>query len=388
MTLYTDYDPWCCARLMSRVQTGDLPDGDVMLADVRELTEEHLAKYRHIHLFAGIGGIPLGLAWAGWPAEWSIITGGFPCPDISTAGKRAGLAGKRSGLFFDMLRICEAVRPDWILAENVGGLASCGLDTVAGSLEQAGYHVWPLRVGAWSLGAPHERERWWVVCGRRGVLADADVRRYDGWAREPWRAPLGRTASGQVRAYSPTPVAKDADSQPDADGARCTQARTGHEINGRGEPQPKYRSQPHADSGGRRADRRQPGSGADADKPGPTIVYTGRAGCEKHHATTIGGDMGHAARRPDPTLERGWPVPVLPGFTQREWEFPRLHQRGLGCAVHGLPGRLARSYNRSGVMACGNAVVPQVVAAIARGMIQATGKPYRQALQVRKDQTN
>lgn len=212
MTLYTDYDPWCCARLMSRVQTGDLPDGDVMLADVRELTEEHLAKYRHIHLFAGIGGIPLGLAWAGWPAEWSIITGGFPCPDISTAGKRAGLAGKRSGLFFDMLRICEAVRPDWILAENVGGLASCGLDTVAGSLEQAGYHVWPLRVGAWSLGAPHERERWWVVCGRRGVLADADVRRYDGWAREPWRAPLGRTASGQVRAYSPTPVAKDADS--------------------------------------------------------------------------------------------------------------------------------------------------------------------------------
>ena len=64
MTLYTDIEPFCCAVLASRVADGSLPDGDVVMADIHDLGAANLAGYAHIHLFCGIGGMPLGLAWA------------------------------------------------------------------------------------------------------------------------------------------------------------------------------------------------------------------------------------------------------------------------------------------------------------------------------------
>lgn len=89
--LYTDINIECCAWLGSRVEDGSLPPGDVLLADVRDLRAEHLDGYDAVHLFADIGGFPLGLAWAGWPVGVRVLTGGFPCQDISAAGKGAGL---------------------------------------------------------------------------------------------------------------------------------------------------------------------------------------------------------------------------------------------------------------------------------------------------------
>lgn len=72
--LYTDIDPFCCAVLRARAADGGLPPGDVLEADVRTLTAEVLAPYHQIHLFAGIGGSPLGFKWAGWPADWPLAT--------------------------------------------------------------------------------------------------------------------------------------------------------------------------------------------------------------------------------------------------------------------------------------------------------------------------
>lgn len=129
---------------------------------------------RVVSLFSGIGAHDLGLEWAGmqivgqveiddyctkilekhWPnvKRWrdittvsandirrlkpDLITGGFPCQDVSTAGKQKGIVeGERSGLWREMWRIIRDVRPDWLLIENVPALRVKGADSVLGALE-------------------------------------------------------------------------------------------------------------------------------------------------------------------------------------------------------------------------------------------------------------
>ncbi|MGD9649063.1 MAG: DNA cytosine methyltransferase, partial [Pirellulales bacterium] len=98
-----------------------------------------------------------------------VLVGGFPCQDISFAGKGAGIEGARSGLWFEMLRLVREVRPAWLLAENVPALRTRGADTVLAGLEAAGYTCRPFVVGAWAVGAPHRRERVWIVAHAEGI---------------------------------------------------------------------------------------------------------------------------------------------------------------------------------------------------------------------------
>lgn len=88
-----------------------------------------------------------------------ILVGGFPCQDLSTAGKQVGLSGSRSGLWFEYLRIIERIRPRAVIVENVVGLLSGGLDTVVEGLDRLGYSVEATRIRASDLGASHHRER-------------------------------------------------------------------------------------------------------------------------------------------------------------------------------------------------------------------------------------
>lgn len=392
-TLYTDIDPYCCAVLESRVADGSLPPGDVMLADVRTLNAQVLASYRHVHLFAGIGGFPLGLSWAGWPDSMSVVTFGFPCQDISAAGKDEGLSGARSGLFWEARRIVHEHQPDVCIAENVGALSRRGLDVVAGAMGEAGYLVPDAyRVGAWALGAPHVRERWWIV-GWRRAFADADQRAVRLTAA---------SRIGDARRSSPE---SGAEILTNAIGDRLANVH-GLSPHARGITEgASQRDSVESSSGSRAREDLQPDAGAigfgavcgvSRDESGtglgwrqppaldqfkrnergewqydgpPVLVYAGGAGPQERHAAPVASGARHAAWRPDPTIERGWPVPVLPGFEQHGWEEPRLHQRGMGRAVHGLSRRMADALNRSGLMACGNAIVPQVCAAIARGII-------------------
>lgn len=105
--------------------------------------------------------------------EWrsvDIVFGGFPCQDLSVAGKGAGLEGARSGLWFEMFRIIREVRPRWVLAENVRGAINLALDTVVSGLEDEGYKVWALVIPASAVGAYHTRQRLFVVAGRRDII--------------------------------------------------------------------------------------------------------------------------------------------------------------------------------------------------------------------------
>ncbi|MFU2209543.1 DNA cytosine methyltransferase [Solidesulfovibrio sp. C21] len=88
-----------------------------------------------------------------------IVIGGFPCQDISCAGRGAGLAGKRSGLWFEYARIIRELRPRYAIVENVKALLGRGLDRVLGDLAEIGYDAeWDVFPAA-AFGAPHLRER-------------------------------------------------------------------------------------------------------------------------------------------------------------------------------------------------------------------------------------
>jgi len=103
-----------------------------------------------------------------WRGHVDVVTGGFPCQDISVAGKGDGLDGERSGLWSEMARIIGEVQPRFAFVENSPMLTSRGLDRVLGDLSTLGYDAeWGV-VGADDAGAPHRRERIWILAYARG----------------------------------------------------------------------------------------------------------------------------------------------------------------------------------------------------------------------------
>jgi len=154
-------------------------------------------------LFSGIGGLELGLERSGlghtvWQVEQSpwarqvlakhwpqaeryedvktvgagildpvdVICGGFPCQDVSSAGKGAGLAGSRSGLWYEFARIVGELKPHWVVIENVASGARKWVDAVTAGMGQLGYGVLPVPLSASDVGAPHRRARVFLVCWR------------------------------------------------------------------------------------------------------------------------------------------------------------------------------------------------------------------------------
>jgi len=98
------------------------------------------------------------------PGSADVVCGGFPCQDISTAGKQAGIKeGTRSGLFYELMRVIRMVGPRYIVLENVAAITSNGMDTVLGSLAEAGFDAEWACIPASAVGACHQRDRWWLV---------------------------------------------------------------------------------------------------------------------------------------------------------------------------------------------------------------------------------
>ena len=131
------------ARAVLRKHWPDVPCYD----DVRTLTADRLAR-------DGIGV--------------DLICGGFPCQDISFAGKGAGLAGERSGLWREFARLIGEIRPRFVIVENVSALLSRGLGDVLGDLAALGFDAEWHCIPASAVGAPHRRDRVWIVAYPRG----------------------------------------------------------------------------------------------------------------------------------------------------------------------------------------------------------------------------
>lgn len=134
---FCEIEPFC--REVLRKHWPDVPVHE----DIREFTAESLGGLRP-----------------------DAIVGGFPCQDISVAGRGAGIEGARSGLWSEMFRLVRELRPRWVIAENVPALRARGSDRVLSDLEGECYSCWPLVVGAWAVGAPHRRDRVWIVAHR------------------------------------------------------------------------------------------------------------------------------------------------------------------------------------------------------------------------------
>lgn len=106
-----------------------------------------------------------------------VITAGFPCQDISLAGKGAGIDGERSGLWSEVARLTGELRPRYVILENVAALLGRGLGHVLGDLAEIGYDAEWHCIPASAIGAPHRRDRWWCV-------AYPDEKRGNGRATE------------------------------------------------------------------------------------------------------------------------------------------------------------------------------------------------------------
>ena len=139
-----------------------------------------------------------------------LITGGFPCQDISIAGKGEGITGKRSGLWFEMHRIIREVRPRYALIENVPMLTIRGGTRVIADLAEIGYDAEWTIIGADDVGAWHRRKRIWIVAYPEclGQSERSDIKRIDIERK---------TSNKSIKCYKTQPIAKNV---PDTDSKR------------------------------------------------------------------------------------------------------------------------------------------------------------------------
>ena len=119
-----------------------------------------------------------------WRGIVDVISGGFPCQDISAAGKGAGIDGERSGMWGEMARIIHEVRPRFVFVENSPMLTSRGLGRVLGDLASMGFDAkWGV-LGAADIGANHQRDRIWIVARWKGDLPHAQHDRIRWWEQQ------------------------------------------------------------------------------------------------------------------------------------------------------------------------------------------------------------
>ena len=213
---YNEIEPFCCSVIRANIARGRLPEGVVCEKDVRELDPVEPMGHSQIHLFAGIAVAAYACRLAGMPDDFSIGTFGFPCQQISAAGRGEGIGTKenpteRSGLFYEAVRIFAVARPTWLLAENVAALRTRGAGNVVAELENIGYTVLdPIVVGADDIGAPHRRKRVWIVARVRERVARQVVGRGSDALCELGNTELHGRSAAAVAGSIATTVSDDA----------------------------------------------------------------------------------------------------------------------------------------------------------------------------------
>lgn len=177
---YCESDRYAQSVLLSRMAGGDLPRAPIW-DDVCSLDGQSL-------LLPGV----------------DIIYGGFPCQDISVAGSGAGLAGERSGLFFEISRLVRELSPNFVFLENVPAITTRGGLDVIGEFAKMGYDCRWTIISAGSVGAPHRRERWFLLAHSNRV----------GGRTQQVEKSRGKSASYTLSTMArknmwPTPCARD-----------------------------------------------------------------------------------------------------------------------------------------------------------------------------------
>jgi DNA (cytosine-5)-methyltransferase 1 len=349
---------------------------------------------RVLSLFAGIGGFDLGLERTGgfktvafceidkkaqqvlrkhWPevpiyddvtkltAERlaadgiavDVICGGFPCQDISLAGRGAGIEGERSGLWSDYSRLIGELLPHYVIVENVSALLGRGLDRVLGDLAEVGYDADWHCIPASAVGAPHRRDRVWIVAYPRH-RDEPERARQAGWCFEEWEA-IRRELGCTGEAWGLADVA-DTGCQYGIRGAHvCTRngepywtgLANGQEAAGSVE----RRSEDVADA----SRKRWNWSGGGTEPSGWRQPSDGR----EDVAYTVGERRGEAGR-----CQGGCGTAGCGRAVHHEWDV----EPDVGRVAHGVSGRVDR------LKQLGNAVVPQIPELIGRALLASQRK--------------
>lgn len=292
--------------------------------------------------------------------DW--IIGGFPCQDVSSAGKGEGLSGEKSGLWWEFRRVIGELRPSVCLIENVASGVLRWIGPVRCSLESLGYRTRARQISAADIGAPHLRKRVFVL-----AYADCDPVRVKSGRR------CGQSGSGEAVSCVGSASLADSDGQRRAskrsggirDGER---AAFGHDVDGCDGEAVGYPNsagfpvwgvqRSNGDTqrasavgtgllGDSAGERQQQGTGRREECTGqPWAASPGRSETEP--------GMGRGAHGGAAWLD-GHPWPAGRGETQFAWEPPRTVQRDPSVkpgGIHPAPNRAAR------LKALGNAVVP------------------------------
>lgn len=224
---------------------------------------------RHGSLFSGIGGFDLAAAWLGWSnifqveidetarrvlayhfpdtdlhndivdfnaSEYTgrvdIISGGFPCQPFSYAGQRKGESDERY-LWGEMYRVIREIEPSWVVAENVPGLLTISgglaMERVYTDLEDTGYETQSYIIPASGVGAPHQRNRVWIVAhkpqGGATTYPDEPSKRRNGGANQREAKEIRRGAEGDV---SSKPSFQEDVTNPGSE--RCNRGESGEQA--------------------------------------------------------------------------------------------------------------------------------------------------------------
>ena len=357
---FCECDPYCCAVLAKHWP--DVP----IFTDIRELSAETLGITKGNGRGAGrAGGSDPTSARQQQPEralQIDVICGGFPCQDISVAGKGAGIEGERSGLWSEYARIIGEVRPRYVIVENVAALLGRGLDRVLGDLAALGFDAEWHCIPASAVGAPHRRDRLWLVAYAAGNLwrtlgneishalnrAGVDVAdtRHDQSQKCQSNDGIDQQRSAQRRGAK----------QPSGVGAGCGDVAwnypegTGNDRSVAAEDESDVA---YAACDGWTEGESQSDSG-------------GRASCRKWPWQS----SGTCSNVPDthgPGLSPSWPQPVRAYWQQGGGVFAAADwwrtEPDVGRVAHGIPARVDR------LRALGNAVVPQIAEIIGRAIM-------------------
>jgi DNA (cytosine-5)-methyltransferase 1 len=278
-----------------------------------------------------------------WRGLVDVVSGGFPCQDISAAGKGAWLDGERSGLWSEMSRIIGEVRPRFALVENSPVLTSRGLGTVLGDLAAMGYDArWGV-LGAIDAGAPHKRDRIWIVGHANSIDRRAGTGRKDGKKTRHKSGNVADASGAQDHAKrGDCECGRDAMERhnqaaqqdlgaPDHDGS-CGCGGTMADTNGLRELQPQ---------GSEQKQRGWAGYG------GATVSDTNGSGCQEQRCSVANDEEHEAAEC------RGW------------WST----EPDVGRVAHGVASRVDR------LRCLGNGQVPAVAALAWKILTQSTPSP-------------
>jgi len=327
----SEVDPYAC-RVLAKHWPGVLN-----LGDITKITEESLAE-------ANIGPIDL-------------VCGGFPCQDLSVAGKQAGIHAGRSGLFWELMRVVRLVGPRYVLLENVPALLSRSdwMGAVLGALVESGFDAEWDCIPAQAVGAPHRRDRVFVI-----AVADAPSARLQAWSSDGVGVEHGpcRNEEQPARPCGQAGAVADADRGDqraglrEGDPTRQRGRRLGH---GGGEDHVADADRAGLEPDDRRAIRDEQRDGPAAsegrtdepDRAGGEREAVADAECKglEGHGTDAG-----QAEIAQPGHHGAWPRPA------GDW----IAEPDVGRVAHGVPCRVDR------LRGLGNAVVPQVAEHLGR----------------------